>query len=94
MTNPPLLRLVDITKRFGNTLAFSGVSLQADAGEVFSLVGENRAGKSTLMKVLAGIVAPDQGDVEIRGESSQWLRPGDAIEAGIDSSSVEPCSPA
>lgn len=81
--NPPLLRLANITKRFGSTTALSDVSLRADRGEVISLVGENGAGKSTLMKVLAGIVAPDDGTIEIDGKSSRWSRPGDAIDAGI-----------
>lgn len=79
----PLLRLVDISKRFGNTVALDGVSLQVDRGEVISLVGENGAGKSTLMKVLAGIVHPDGGTVRMAGQICRWACPGDAIRAGI-----------
>lgn len=79
----PLLQLTNVSKRFGNTIALNDVSLSVDRGEVISLVGENGAGKSTLMKVLAGIVPPDQGQVQIDGVARQWVRPGDAIAAGV-----------
>ncbi|TWT98942.1 sugar ABC transporter ATP-binding protein [Neorhodopirellula pilleata] len=79
----PLLRLISVSKRFGNTRALNDVSLNVEQGEVISLVGENGAGKSTLMKVLAGIVSPDHGQVQIDGVACQWTCPGDAIKAGI-----------
>ncbi len=63
----PVVRLADITKRFGGVTALSEVSLTIEPGEVVGLVGENGSGKSTLIKVLAGIVTPDHGTVEVDG---------------------------
>ena len=51
-----LLRMDGVRKRFGATLALDGVDLSVAAGEVLALIGENSAGKSTLMKVLSGVI--------------------------------------
>src|SRR4051812_35508676 len=61
MTDAPLLRFAQVSKRFGGTLAVNRVSLDLHAGEILALLGENGAGKSTLIKMLAGIHAPDEG---------------------------------
>ena len=79
----PLLKLREISKRFGNTLALNRVTLQVDRGEAIGLIGENGAGKSTLMKVLAGVVVPDSGEVSVDGKAVDWRSPGEAIAAGI-----------
>ena len=60
-TEPLLLEMTGITKRFPGVVALSGVSVTLRKGEVLSLVGENGAGKSTLMKVLGGVHQPDEG---------------------------------
>src|SRR5204862_170492 len=56
---PPRLRMADVHKRFGATVALAGVDLEVSAGEVLAHVGENGAGKSTVMKVPSGTHAPD-----------------------------------
>ena len=78
-----VLRLRNITKSFGGTVALKGISLECAAGEVLGIVGENGAGKSTLIKVLAGVHRPDDGIVEWRGEPAEFKNPHEALEAGI-----------
>ena len=63
----PRLRILNVSKRFGSTLALDGVSLEIDSGEVHALIGENGAGKSTLMKVLSGAHQLDKGSLELDG---------------------------
>lgn len=79
----PVLEIVDISKRFGDTLANDGVSLSLGQGEIIALLGENGAGKTTLMSILFGHYMPDSGHIRIRGEELPPGRPRAAIEAGI-----------
>ena len=80
---PPRLRMVDVHKRFGATVALAGVDLEVAAGEVLALVGENGAGKSTLMKVLSGAHKPDRGEMFLDGRPYQPRHPLDARRAGV-----------
>ena len=80
---PPVLRLTDITCSFGPVTAIKSVSLEIRRGEVIGLVGENGAGKSSLLKILAGIVAPDSGRIEINGTVCNFKGPKDAFKAGV-----------
>jgi len=59
--NREIIRVEQLSKRFGGVNALSDVSLSIERGEIHALVGENGAGKSTLMKILAGIYQPDSG---------------------------------
>jgi simple sugar transport system ATP-binding protein len=70
--------LRDLHKWFGSTHAVDGVSLNVAAGEVVGLIGTNGAGKSSLIKVLAGVHEPSSGTVEIDG---QPVRLGDPLQA-------------
>lgn len=58
----------NVVKRYGDTVALSGLSLDVQPGEIMGVAGPNGAGKSTLIKVLAGEVRPDQGSISVRGE--------------------------
>ena len=77
------LSLTNISKSFGPTVALAGVNLSLEKGEVHALIGENGAGKSTLMSVLAGLLKPDEGAMEIEGESYFPSNPLEARAQGI-----------
>lgn len=79
----PLLRMENIRKRFGATVALDGVDLSVQAGEVLALVGENGAGKSTLMKVLSGAHLPDAGSLWLDGQAFRPRNPHDGRRAGV-----------
>jgi ribose transport system ATP-binding protein len=69
-----LLTVRGVTKRFAATLALNRLDLDIYAGEVHALLGENGAGKSTFIKVLAGVYAPDAGQIELEGTTLQFGR--------------------
>ena len=79
----PALRLTGITKTFGNVVAVDDVSLEIRRNEVVGLIGENGAGKSSLLKILTGIYQPDGGTIEAHGRAVKFRRPQDALGAGI-----------
>lgn len=85
MTNgtPPVLRLTDVTCSYGSVMAINSLSLEINRGEVVGLVGENGAGKSSLLKILAGIVTPDKGRMEINGNVCNFRGPKEAFRAGV-----------
>jgi ribose transport system ATP-binding protein len=72
-----------VRKRYGAIEALRGVDLEVRRGEVHALVGENGAGKSTLMKVLSGAVTPDDGSMELDGETYAPRTPIDARNRGV-----------
>jgi simple sugar transport system ATP-binding protein len=69
----PAVEAVGIVKRFGSTLAVDDVSLTVWPGETHALVGRNGAGKSTVVSMLTGLVAPDRGTIEFSGERAPSL---------------------
>src|SRR5262249_57049879 len=78
-----VLRLDDVTKRFGALVANDAVSLELREGELLALLGENGAGKTTLMNILFGHQTADAGRVEAFGRELAPGRPRAAIDAGI-----------
>ncbi len=83
MSQPPAIELRGVTKRYPGVVANQDVGLSVERGEVHALVGENGAGKSTAMKILYGMVRPDEGSVAVDGEEVHFRSPKDAIDAGI-----------
>ena len=80
----PLIELRNIYKFFGGLCAINDVSLTIGKGEVIGLVGDNAAGKSTLMKIIAGVHKPTSGEYFIEGEKFAAHSPRDARNAGIE----------
>ena len=62
-----MIRLTDLTKRYGKFTAVDGISLQVSRGELFGLLGPNGAGKTTTMRMIAGILQPTSGSVLVGG---------------------------
>lgn len=80
----PFLKLTQVSKRFGGVLALDRVDWDVLPGEVHCLVGENGCGKSTLIKMVAGVHAPDPGSViELAGEVRPELNPALAKALGV-----------
>src|ERR1700738_133176 len=79
-----LLRLRGITKSFGPVQALSGIDLDVPTGEVTALVGDNGAGKSVLVKCIAGIHSPDGGQILWEGHPVHLHSPRDAAALGIE----------
>ncbi|MCP4687126.1 MAG: sugar ABC transporter ATP-binding protein [Desulfobacterales bacterium] len=84
MSDTPLVEMRDIHKRFGGVHAVNGVSIDLYPGEVVGVLGHNGAGKSVLMKTLAGAFIADSGEILINGEKATIKSPRDAREYGIE----------
>lgn len=78
-----IIEVKNCTKSFPGVMALKDVSLQVRRGEVHAIVGENGAGKSTIMKILAGMFSQDSGEILLDGEPFAPKSPADAIKKGI-----------
>jgi ABC-type sugar transport system ATPase subunit len=81
--NQEIIRLDRVTKRFGGIVAVNDVSFGIARGEIHAVVGENGAGKSTIMKMLAGVHRPDSGTLVLRGEPTAIADPLHARRLGV-----------
>ena len=79
----PALELSEASKSFGHVNALVGVSLAAYGGQVLAVVGDNGAGKSTMIKLIAGVHAMDSGDLHIDGRRVELSSPAQAQALGI-----------
>lgn len=79
----PAVELQHVTKCFAKVVANKDVSLTVNDGEVVALLGENGAGKSTIMKILYGLYGMDEGKIFVHGEEVQIKTPADAMARGI-----------
>lgn len=84
MSRPPLVQMVQVSKSFGAVRALSRVTLTLHHAEVLGLVGDNAAGKSTLMKILSGAYRPDGGKIYVEGHEVEFHGPRDARHRGIE----------
>ena len=79
----PLLAAHNVSKRFGALTALSGIDLEIRAGEVLALLGDNGAGKSTFIKIVAGAHAPSGGELLLDGKPVTFATPQHAANHGI-----------
>jgi len=79
----PAVSLKGLTKRFGPVVANDSITLDIYPGRIKALLGENGAGKSTMMSMLAGRYRPDEGHIEVEGKPVTFQSSKDAIAAGI-----------
>ena len=79
----PVLELRDVTKVFPGVVANDRVSFSLEKGEILALLGENGAGKSTIMNVVYGLLSADGGEILIDGAPVRIKSPRQAIDLGI-----------
>jgi len=84
MTGTPVVEMRGIDKAFGAVHALRRVNLRLIPGEILGLVGDNAAGKSTLMKILTGAYSRDAGEILIDGRPTHFRGPHDSRDAGIE----------
>ncbi|MDA3948309.1 MAG: ATP-binding cassette domain-containing protein, partial [Spirochaeta sp.] len=83
MPDDPVIAMRQIEKRFPGVHALKNVDFELRPGEIHALVGENGAGKSTMMKILTGIHEKDSGEITYRGKLFNPRDPKHALETGI-----------
>ncbi|KAB7590928.1 sugar ABC transporter ATP-binding protein [Verminephrobacter sp. Larva24] len=80
----PVLQAKGLVKRYGQVIALDGADFELRAGEILAVIGDNGAGKSSLIKVLSGAIMPDAGEILLDGQRIQFKSPIDARKAGIE----------
>ena len=80
----PVLRATGLVKRYGRVVAIDGSDLELYPGEILAVIGDNGAGKSSLIKALSGALVPDAGSIELDGSPVHFRTPMDARAAGIE----------
>ena len=85
LTNAPLvMQATGLVKRYGQVTALDGADFELRAGEILAVIGDNGAGKSSLIKALSGATIPDEGEIFLDGQKIQFRSPIDARRAGIE----------
>jgi len=79
----PILKVKNISKNFGTVRALHNVSFVLERGEILGLVGDNGAGRSTLLKILSGNLQPSEGEIYFDGEKTRFKNTADAMKKGI-----------
>ena len=80
----PILQARGLVKRYGHVTAIDGADFDLYHGEILAVIGDNGAGKSSLIKALAGAVIPDEGEILLDGEKVNFKSPIEARKAGIE----------
>ena len=73
-----------LVKRYGQVTALDGVDFELRAGEILAVIGDNGAGKSSLIKALSGATIPDEGEIKLDGKVIHFKSPADARREGIE----------
>ena len=82
-TKSPVLELKNIMKAYDANVALKDAGLTVYPGEVHALIGANGAGKSTMIKIIAGVHQPNSGEILLRGEPVTFRGPKDALRKGV-----------
>uniref|UniRef100_UPI000D11FF45 ATP-binding cassette domain-containing protein n=1 Tax=Kitasatospora phosalacinea TaxID=2065 RepID=UPI000D11FF45 len=83
-TATPVIQARGLVKRYGHVTAIDGADFDLLPGEVLAVIGDNGAGKSSLIKALTGAVTPDEGEIRLNGEVIRFNGPQDARAHGIE----------
>ena len=83
-TPVPVLQARGLVKRYGQVTAIDGADFELRAGEILAVIGDNGAGKSSLIKCLSGATIPDEGEIWLDGQPIHFKSPMDARRAGIE----------
>ena len=83
-TRQPILQAKGLYKRYGHVTAIDGADFELYPGEILAVIGDNGAGKSSLIKVLSGATIPDSGTVSLDGEEVNFKSPLEVRRAGIE----------
>ena len=85
MNNPKVvMEAKNVSKRYGQVTALDGADFQLLEGEILAVIGDNGAGKSSLIKVLSGATIPDSGEIMLDGKTVHFRSPIDARKQGIE----------
>ena len=83
MTGDTILKLNHISKLYPGVVALDDMNMEFREGEVHAIVGENGAGKSTMIKTISGAIEPSAGTIELGGETFERLTPKLSREKGV-----------
>jgi len=84
MTQQPILTARGLIKRYGRVTALDSADFDLYPGEILAVIGDNGAGKSSLIKAISGAVVPDEGEIRLEGKPIAFKSPMEAREAGIE----------
>ncbi|TPK32239.1 sugar ABC transporter ATP-binding protein [Mesorhizobium sp. B2-5-4] len=84
MTQEPILTARGLVKRYGRVTALDNADFDLYPGEILAVIGDNGAGKSSLIKAISGAAAPDEGEIRLEGKPVSFKSPMEAREAGIE----------
>ncbi len=84
MEQKPLLQARGLVKRYGRVTALNSADFDLYPGEILAVIGDNGAGKSSLIKAISGAVTPDEGEIRLDGELVSFKSPMEARKAGIE----------
>ena len=83
MSAQPLLRLANIESSYGPITAIRGISLDLMPGQIVTVLGANGAGKTTILKTISGVIAPQKGSIEFEGRRIEGMEPDAVVRLGI-----------
>ncbi|MFD2056948.1 ATP-binding cassette domain-containing protein [Mesorhizobium calcicola] len=84
MTQEPILTARGLVKRYGRVTALDNADFDLYPGEILAVIGDNGAGKSSLIKAISGAAVPDEGEIRLEGKPVSFKSPMEARESGIE----------